>query len=145
MMHRNRTLGVLWVALMLGGGFAAADRVSAARGQDYLEILPAIPDSALVGETAFEVVVVDAADNPVEDAEVSAQLSMPTMTMAAQPFLVNLAPVGKGWYRGAGHLTMAGPWEVKIDARRSSQQRGSTVVAIEALAPTDTGGGRSRP
>jgi nitrogen fixation protein FixH len=144
MMQTTRMFGVLGVMLMLGGGLSAAGAASAQQGRDYLIVFSAIADAAVVGENAFEVVVVDADDNPVEHAEVTAQLSMPSMTMPETPIRVNLVSIGKGWYRGVGRLTMPGRWDVTIDAR-SGQKRGTTQETIEATAETDGAGGAVRP
>lgn len=144
MMQTTRMFGVLGVMLMLGGGLSAAGAASAQQGRDYLIVFSAIADAAVVGENAFEVVVVDADDNPVEHAEVTAQLSMPSMTMPETPSRVNLASIGKGWYRGVGRLTMPGRWHVTIDAR-SGQKRGATEETMEATAQTDGAGGAVRP
>ena len=128
MMQRTSMLGALGILLMLGGGLAASDRASASQGQDHLMILSAIDDTGVVGEYAFEVVVVNQDDNPVEDAEVIAHLSMPSMTMDGAPYRVTLAPLGKGWYGGLGRLTMPGKWEVTIDARRSGQHATTQII-----------------
>jgi nitrogen fixation protein FixH len=131
---------------MLGGGLAASDRASATQSQEDFMIISAIDEAAaVVGENVFEVVVVDAVDNPVEDGEVTAQLSMPSMSMPTTPFRVNLEPVGGGWYRGSGRLTMAGRWDVTIDVRRFGQKRGTSQIAIEASEATDGVRGKSRP
>jgi len=131
---------------MLGGGVAASNRASAAQSQDDFMILSAIDEAtAVVGENVFEVVVVDGLDDPVEDAEVTAQLSMPAMNMPATPFRIELEAVGKGWYRGTGRLTMAGRWSVTIDVRRLSQKRGTTQITIEASEAVDGVRGKSRP
>jgi nitrogen fixation protein FixH len=131
---------------MLGGGLAASDRVSATQSQseDFM-IISAIDEPTAVGQNVFEVVVVDALDDPVEDAEVTARLSMPSMNMPAAPSQVDLEPVGGGWYRGTGRLTMAGRWDVTIDVRRFGQKRGTTQIAIEASEAADGGHGKSRP
>lgn len=130
---------------MLGGGLSASGKASVPQDRDYLMILSAIADTAVVGDNAFEVVVVDADDNPVEEAEVTAQLSMPSMAMPDTPFRVRFASLGKGWYRGIGRLTMAGRWDVTIDARRGGQQRGTEQITLEASTQTDGVGGTVRP
>jgi nitrogen fixation protein FixH len=145
MMQATRILGAFGAVLMLGGALSASGATAGQESGEYLMILSAIDDVVVVGENAFYVVVVDVSDNPVEDAEVTALLSMPSMTMPETPFRVSLVSVGKGWYRGVGRLTMAGQWDIRIDAGRSGQQRGTAQITVEATAPTDGASSTVRP
>lgn len=145
MLKRKSVMCTLGLVLLLGGGLAAFEApVAVQDSQGYLMILSAIDDTAGVGEYTFEVVVVNQDDNPVEDAEVTADLSMAAMPMPGAPYRVTLAPVGRGWYRGVGRLTMTGRWDVSIEARRSVL-RGTTTVALEAYSTTEAARDASRP
>ncbi len=144
-MQPIRTLGALGAAVMLSAGLSASGATAVEQDRDYLMILSAIDDVAVVGENAFDVVVVDADDNPIEDAEVTAHLSMPSMTMPETPYRVKFVSIGKGWYRGVARLTMAGRWDVRIDARRTSRQTATEQLTVDAMAQTDGADGTDRP
>ncbi len=85
-------------------------------------------------DDAFEVVVTqDGA--PVSDATVSAVFSMPAMPSMNMPEMrstVTLIPDGNGRYRGAGGLSMAGTWNVRLTVTRDSKELGTKSLSIVA-------------
>jgi RND family efflux transporter MFP subunit len=87
------------------------------------------------GENAFEVTVHDARGQPVSDAQVTVQLfmpAMPTMNMPAMRNETTLAHVGGGTYRGAGHVMMAGRWDVTVTVTRNAQRVASRQFGLVA-------------
>ena len=93
------------------------------------------PDPPRVGSTAFEVVVKDAAGQPVTDASVSTTLFMPAMPSMNHPAVrseANLSPTGGGTYRGTGEVMMAGRWEVTVTVVRGGRTLGSQRFALIA-------------
>jgi hypothetical protein len=86
-----------------------------------------------VGANSFEVHVADTTGAPVSDAEVSLALSMPampSMNMPAMHSTIALTAEGRGVYRGAGFISMAGRWDVAAFARRRNQSLGSAHSAL---------------
>ena len=93
------------------------------------------PDPPRVGSTSFEVVVKDAAGQPVTDASVSATLFMPAMPSMNHPAMrseARLSPAGDGTYRSTGEVTMAGRWDVTVTVVRGGRTLGSQQFALIA-------------
>ena len=86
------------------------------------------------GDNLFEVTVrKDGA--PVADAAVTAVFSMPAMPSMNMPEMrstATLTPAGNGRYRGAGRLSMAGTWNVRVTVVRDSQVLGTRSLSIVA-------------
>ena len=93
------------------------------------------PDPPRAGSTSFEVVVKDAAGQPVTDASVMATLFMPGMPSMNHPAMrseARLSPTGNGTYRGTGEVMMAGRWEVTVTVTRGGRTLGSRQFALIA-------------
>jgi hypothetical protein len=86
------------------------------------------------GDNLFEVTVTkDGA--PVTGASVTATFSMPAMPSMNMPEMrstATLAPAGNGRYRGAGQLSMAGTWNVRVTVMHDSQELGTKSLGIIA-------------
>jgi RND family efflux transporter MFP subunit len=91
------------------------------------------PDTARVGENAFEVVVKDSLGKPVTDAAVSVAFfmpAMPAMSMPAMRTTSTLRHAGDGIYRGSGQVPMPGRWEVTVVVARGSERLGSKRAPV---------------
>lgn len=86
------------------------------------------------GENVFEVTVTkDGA--PVTGAAVTAVFSMPAMPSMNMPEMRStaaLAPAGNGRYRGAGQLSMAGTWNVRVTVVHDSRELGTRTLSVVA-------------
>jgi len=86
------------------------------------------------GENTF-VVTVTKDGTPVTDAAVTAVFSMPAMPSMNMPEMrstATLTPDGDGRYRGPGHLSMAGTWNVRVTVTRDSKELGTKNLSIVA-------------
>ena len=93
------------------------------------------PDPPRVGDATFEVVLKDAAGQPVTDASVSATLFMPAMPSMNHPAVrsdATLSPAGDGRYRGTGEVMMAGRWDVTVTVTRAGRTIGSRQFTLLA-------------
>ena len=93
------------------------------------------PDPPRVGDTTFEVVVKNAAGQPVTDANVSATLFMPAMPSMNHPAMrseARLSPAGGGTYRGTGQVMMAGRWDVTVTVTKAGRTIGRRQFALLA-------------
>jgi RND family efflux transporter MFP subunit len=95
--------------------------------------LRSIPNPPKVGENQFEVVVKDAAGQPIEGADVRIQFflaAMPAMNMPAMRSETRLAAAGKGTYRGTGQLPTTGSWDATVVVARNGERLGSRQLAV---------------
>jgi hypothetical protein len=93
------------------------------------------PDPPRTGENTLEVTVRDAADQPIDNADVSVTFfmpAMPAMNMPAMRNQVKLPPAGGGTYRGSGQVMTAGRWDVTVDVSRGGQRLGSRQFSVVA-------------
>ena len=93
------------------------------------------PDPPKAGENAIEVAVKRPDGSPVTDATVTTAFSMPAMPSMNMPPMrsdVALAYVAEGIYRGTGHLSMAGTWNVTVAVSRAGQQIGVKKFSVIA-------------
>ena len=93
------------------------------------------PDPPRVGDATFEVVLKDAAGQPVTDASVSAtlfMLAMPSMNHPAMRSDATLSSAGDGRYRGTGQVMMAGRWDVTVTVTRAGRTIGSRQFSLLA-------------
>lgn len=91
------------------------------------------PDPPRAGDATFEVIVKDAAGQPVTDAGVTAVLFMPAMPSMNHPAMksqATLTHAGDGTYRGTGQLTMAGRWDVTVNVTRDGRALGSRQFGL---------------
>jgi hypothetical protein len=116
-------------------GYQAPPQESASPGttRESLDIqFRSIPDPPRSGENVFEVTLKDAAGRPVTDADVMVlfyMAPMPSMNMPAMRSDARILHVGGGIYRGQGHVSMGGRWDVTVVATR-----GGTRVAAKSFA-----------
>jgi len=82
-----------------------------------------VPDPPRVGRNAFEVVLSDKDNRPVDDATVQVQLARTTEPHMRRT--IGLKPDGHGIYRGNGEMTRAGDWNIIVVVRRSGAVIGS--------------------
>ncbi len=82
-------------------------------------------------EFAIRVHVTDPAGKPVDDAQLHGVLVMKTMDMGKNEF--DLAAKGNGDYEGKATPSMAGPWDVKVTAKRGADvtEQSSEVTVKE--------------
>ena len=115
---------------------APPDQAADARPAERLDIsFRPQPDPPRAGENTLEVIVRDAAGQPIADAGVSVTFfmpAMPTMNMPEMRNQIELPPAGGGVYRGSGQVMMAGRWDVTVDVSRGGQRLGSRQFAIVA-------------
>jgi len=114
----------------------AAGAATSATGRAQLAItLKTQPDPPKAGDNQFEVTLADTTGQPIADAQVSLQLSMPampTMNMPAMRSEVKLQPAGGGVYRGTGEILTAGRWDVTVAIDRSGQRAGAKALVLVA-------------
>ena len=93
------------------------------------------PNPPTTGESTFEVVVKDAAGQPISDADVSVRQfmpAMPTMNMPAIQSDTKLPHVSSGVYRGPAQVMMAGRWDVTVTVSKSGRTLGQKQFAVVA-------------
>ena len=56
--------------------------------------------------------------------------AMPSMNMPEMRSTATLAPAGDGRYRGTGHLSMAGTWNVMVTVTRAGEELGTNRLSI---------------
>jgi nitrogen fixation protein FixH len=77
------------------------------------------PQPVSGADTTFRVTMTSQAGAPVDGTEVQADLKMRTMDMGRN--VVKLADTGDGVYEGKGQFSMAGPWDVVVNARKDAE------------------------
>jgi len=83
-------------------------------------------DPLTSGDNAFEVTVIKDGAR-VTDATVTAAFSMPAMPSMNMPEMhsdATLQHQGDGRYRGTGHLSMGGTWNVTVKVSRGAEELG---------------------
>ena len=70
-------------------------------------------------QSDFEISLTDVSGQPVTDASVNLDLSMPSMPMPANQ--ISAQPFGDGRYVGAGYFTMRGGWRIEVIIARAGQ------------------------
>ncbi len=89
------------------------------------------PDPPRVGDNTVQVRLTDTQGQPVTDAKVQVQFSMPSMQMVGPTILLRL---GKdGTYLGSAVLGMEGAWRAEVTVQRSSKKPVS--VPFDFLVP----------
>ena len=79
------------------------------------------PSPAAFSSTTFDITITDEKGAAVSDAQVSLDLSMPSMYMPAnRPVAQSL---GGGKYRATGRFTMRGGWQIAVIITRSGQSQ----------------------
>jgi RND family efflux transporter MFP subunit len=121
-------------AAMQGYADAPAGDTAAAgvQGPAYQVAFATEPDPPRNGDNAFVVSLRDPDGRPVTDADVTVRLymaPMPSMNMPAMRSDARILHVGGGIYRGQGHVSMGGRWDVTVVATR-----GGTRVAAKSFA-----------
>jgi len=102
---------------------------------NYTVTLTPTPDPPTPGDLLLEAQVLGEDGAPVDDASLSALLSMPPMPSMGMPEMhdtVKLEPVGAGRYRGKGNLVMSGTWNVALEVRRGEAVLGTAKFALQA-------------
>lgn len=92
------------------------------------------PEQPVMGMNDFEATVTQGGQ-PVDDAQVSVELSMaamPSMNMAEMRTTADLAPAGYGIYRGEGQVMMSGDWDVTVTATRNGQPLATKKLTVTA-------------
>jgi hypothetical protein len=84
-----------------------------------LNISPYPPSSG--GASDFVVNLSDANGQPISDATISLDLTMPEMWMPAN--LLNLAAADPGKYQASGYFTMRGLWRIEVIITRGDQKQ----------------------
>jgi hypothetical protein len=85
----------------------------------FLNIDPYPPTGG--GPSTFTVKLTDASGQPVSDATLSLDLTMPEMWMP--PNQVNLAAGEAGSYQASGYFTMRGLWRIEVILLRDGQKQ----------------------
>ena len=115
---------------------SASPPMAAGAGAHALDIsFRGRPDPPRAGDNEFEVAVKDARGQPLTDAQVTVQLSMPAMPTMNMPAMRNeatLPPVGGGVYRGMGLVIMAGRWDVTVAVAKDGKPLGRKQFAVIA-------------
>ena len=121
---------------MFGGskafGADAATEPAGTRSAITFKVDPSQPKGG--AENTFHVTVADPAGKPVTDAQVQVMFvmpAMPSMGMGEMRSSYTLKWNGTE-YVGTGTISMAGPWNVSVDARRGNQSLGSYKTQVDA-------------
>jgi Cu(I)/Ag(I) efflux system membrane fusion protein/cobalt-zinc-cadmium efflux system membrane fusion protein len=121
---------------MFGGskafGADAAAEPAGTRSAITFKVDPSQPKGG--AENTFHVTVADPAGKPVTDAQVQVMFvmpAMPSMGMGEMRSSYTLKWNGSE-YIGTGTISMAGPWNVSVDARRGNQTLGSYKTHVDA-------------
>jgi hypothetical protein len=72
-------------------------------------------------ETTFQITIMDDKGTPVSDANVSLDLSMPSMRMPANK--PSAKSLGDGKYQAAGRFTMRGGWQIAVIVDRGGERQ----------------------
>jgi multidrug efflux pump subunit AcrA (membrane-fusion protein)/nitrogen fixation protein FixH len=121
---------------MFGGskafGADAATEPAGARSAITFKVDPSQPQGG--AENTFHVTVADPAGKPVADAEVQVMFVMPAMPSMGMGEMRSSYPLkwNGSEYVGTGTISMAGPWNVSVDARRGNQSLGSYKTHVDA-------------
>jgi len=118
------------------GDTAGGEATGETEGSSGVDIsFSSAPDPPVAGENTFEATVMDAAGQPVTDAEVSARFdmaAMPAVNMPAMQNTTTLTHQGGGRYQGTGQVLMAGEWEVTVTATRGGEEIGRRELTVTA-------------
>lgn len=79
------------------------------------------PAPAAFSATTFDIAITDEKGAPVSDAQVSLDLTMPSMFMPANKPLAQ--SLGGGKYRATGRFTMRGGWQIAVIVERGGQKQ----------------------
>ena len=95
-------------------------RAAAEATQSALQMTLATDPQEVKDDKQFtvRVKVTDQAGRPVPDAKLHGELIMKTMDMGKNEF--DFAAKGDGTYEASAKPTMAGPWEMKVTAKRGA-------------------------
>jgi hypothetical protein len=69
----------------------------------------------------FEVTLTDTSGNPLPGADISLDLTMPSMWMP--PNQISLQPIQDGKYHASGHFTMRGMWRIEVIITRGADNQ----------------------
>ena len=106
-------------AALASEGTLPANRAAQQAG-NLLVILSLSPYPPRGGQAStFEVTLADASGQPVSDATISLNLTMPAMWMPPNQF--SLQPASNGRYSGSGRFTMRGEWRIEVVIQRGGQ------------------------
>ena len=106
---------------------------SAASSSESVTLALHLQNPARLGENVLQVTVKDREGRPVVDVDVSARLSMPPMPSMNMPAMESTTPlphVNDGLYRGSATASMAGRWNLTVDARRDGRLMGRSETAL---------------
>ncbi len=95
-------------------------------GQMSLSTTPTPPVTGK--DTIFQITLADQTGKPVSGATLKASLIMREMDMGKNE--VNLTDKGNGAYEGTGKFTMAGPWNVVVNAAQAGKTGQQTFPII---------------
>lgn len=93
------------------------------------------PAPPRTGENAFDVTVMNPAEQPVTDADVSVEFYMAAMPEMKMPEMRNSIPLthdANGRYRGTGNVMMGGRWDVTVMVKRGGKEIGSKKFVVTA-------------
>lgn len=104
-------------------------------GPRYAVTFATEPDPPRSGDNTFVVTLRDPEGVPVTDAQVAVRLymaPMPSMNMPAMYADATLLHVDGGTYRGRGKVSMAGRWDVTVNATRDGTRVASAQFGLVA-------------
>ncbi len=104
-------------------------------GPRYAVTFATEPDPPRSGDNTFVVTLRDPDGRPVTDAQVAVRLymaPMPSMNMPAMYADATLLHVAAGTYRGRGKVSMAGQWDVTVNATRDGSRVASAQFGLVA-------------
>jgi hypothetical protein len=97
------------------------------------------PSPLGLGQNLFEVLVKDAKDRPVADADVALRLVMPADPKTRHPEMRTegtLNNLGNGKYSGIAIVSMAGDWNVTIIATQKGKELSRQTQRLTAYSKT---------
>jgi len=113
-----------------------AGQVSGTRESGSVSIgFATTPDPPRPGDNAIEMTIRQPDGAPLTDAAVIAVFSMPAMPSMNMPAMrsdATLSHVGNGTYRGVGHLSMVGTWNVVVTVTRAGDRVATKKFSIVA-------------
>jgi multidrug efflux pump subunit AcrA (membrane-fusion protein) len=85
-------------------------------------------------DVMFHITLVDAQGKPIPNAQVKVTLVMPAMPAMGMPEMRSVfdVPWAGGMYMGTGHITMAGSWNVTVEASGNGQAIATYRTRLEA-------------
>lgn len=110
--------------------------------------LTTTPDPPGLGQNRFDVLVKDAAGQPVTDAQIALLLVMPADPKTKHPEMRTegtLSNAGAGKYTGVAMIAMAGTWNVTVTAARSGTAIGQTKATLTAHATRPGAAAQAKP